>query len=500
MIAIIAFTAIFVLFVYVWQWRRRLSRPFRTVPGPPGLPLIGNCHQFIGKSSTNIFHMLIELERLYGSVFKVDVATGIWLFYMSPGDIERIMTGPEFNCKSDDYDMLLEWLGTGLLISNGNKWFTHRKALTPAFHFKILDNFVQVFDEKSTILARKFLSYSGKVVGIFPLVKLCTLDVIVETAMGTESNAQTEESGYTMAVEDISEIVFWRMFNNVYNTEFMFKLSNKYGTYKKCLETIREFTLSIIEKRRSTLNVFDKNGGTSEVCNDSTGLKKKMALLDILLQTEIDGRPLTNEEVREEVDTFMFAGHDTTASAITFLLYAMAKYPDVQQKVYEEAVSVLGDSIDTPITLSALNDLKYLDLVIKESLRMFPPVPYISRSTIKEVELSGCTIPTGTNITVGIFNMHHNPKYFPDPEEFIPERFEVERGVEKQHPYAYVPFSAGGRNCIGQKFAQYEIKSTISKVIRLCRIELIRPNYEPPLKAEMILKPQDEMPLRFFPR
>lgn len=147
-----------------------------------------------------------------------------------------------------------------------------------------------------------------------------------------------------------------------------------------------------------------------------------------------------------------------------------------------------------------MNDLKYLDLVVKESLRMFPPVPYISRSTIKEVELSGCNIPVDTNITVGIYNMHHNPKYFPEPEKFIPERFEAERGVEKQHPYAYVPFSAGSRNCIGQKFAQYEIKSTISKVVRLCRMELIRPGYEPPLKAEMILKPQDELPLKFFPR
>lgn len=489
-----------VFFIYIWQWRRRLCRPFRSIPGPAGLPLVGNSHQFLGKTSTDIFHLLTELEQQYGSVFKVDVASAFWLFYMAPEDVERIMTGPEFNCKSDDYDMLLEWLGTGLLISNGNKWFTHRKALTPAFHFKILDNFVQVFDEKSTVLARKFLSHSGKEVWIFPLVKLCTLDVIVETAMGTESNAQTEESGYTMAVEDISEIVFWRMFNAVYNNEFMFKLSSKFGTYKKCLKTIREFTLSIIEKRRSALIELDENGENLRKDVDSSGLKRKMALLDILLQTTIDGRPLTNEEIREEVDTFMFAGHDTTASAITFLLYVMAKYPEVQQKVYEEAVSVLGDSIETPITLSALNDLKYLDLVVKESLRMFPPVPYISRSTIKEVELSGCNIPVDTNITVGIYNMHHNPKYFPEPEKFIPERFEAERGVEKQHPYAYVPFSAGSRNCIGQKFAQYEIKSTISKVVRLCRMELIRPGYEPPLKAEMILKPQDELPLKFFPR
>ncbi|XP_065075229.1 cytochrome P450 4d2-like [Ochlerotatus camptorhynchus] len=498
----IVLSLLLVLSVYVWQWRRRLCRVFRSIPGPPGLPLVGNTLQLIGKSSTYLFHMLYDLEQLYGSVYKLDTMSGFWLYYNEPEYVERIMTGPEFNCKSADYDMLLDWLGTGLLISNGNKWFTHRKALTPAFHFKILENFVPVFDEKGAILAMKFLSHTGGEVPIFPLVKLCTLDVIVETAMGTVSNAQSEKSSYTIAVEDISAIVFWRMFNVVHRNDVLFRLNSKFGSYSRCLRTIREFTLSIIEKRREALTDSDGKGEClpEETGDVLMGSKKKMALLDILLQTKIDGSPLTNEEIREEVDTFMFGGHDTTASAITFLLYSLAKHPDVQQKVYEEIISVAGESSHTPFTLSTLNDLKYLDLVIKESLRLFPPVPYISRTSLKEVNLGGVTIPANTKLSLGIYNMHHNPKYFPEPENFLPERFEAERAAEKQNPYAYVPFSAGGRNCIGQKFAQYELKSTISQVIRLCRVELPYPGYEPPLKAEMILKPQDDMLLKFFPR
>ncbi|XP_062552021.1 cytochrome P450 4d2-like [Armigeres subalbatus] len=498
MFASVAITAIVVIAVYVWQWRRRICNRFRSIPGPPGLPLVGNTHMFIGKSSTYVFNLALELEREYGCVYKLDVMFDFWLFYCAAEDVERIMTGPEFNCKGQDYDMLLEWLGTGLLISNGNKWFTHRKALTPAFHFKILDNFVPVFNDKSTVLARKFLKHSGKVVHVFPLVKLCTLDVIVETAMGTESNAQEEESGYTMAVEHVSEIIFWRMFDAVYNNDFMFKFSSKFRPYKKYLTTIREFTMSIITKRKNAL--VDKSGENLPIDDALLGSKRKMALLDVLMRTNIDGQPLTDEEIREEVDTFMFAGHDTTASAVTFILFALAKHPDVQQKVYQEVIAVFGESINTSITLSALNDLKYLDLVIKEALRMYPPVPFISRKTIKEVDLSGTTIPIGSNITIGIYNMHHNPKYFPEPEKFLPERFEAERGIEKRNPYAYVPFSAGGRNCIGQKFAQYEVKSTISNIMRHCRVELPHPDYELPLKVEMILKPQDDMPLIFYPR
>ncbi|XP_058818855.1 probable cytochrome P450 4d14 [Topomyia yanbarensis] len=369
------------------------------------------------------------------------------------------MTSAEFNCKGDDYDVLLEWLGTGLLTSSGNKWFTHRKALTPAFHFKILDNFAPVFDSKSTILARKLLENGGESVKIFPLVKLYTLDVIVETAMGTASEAQSKQSSYTLAVEEIAAIAFFRMFNRIFYSNFMFQFHKLYEPYKRCLKTIHDFTLSVIEKRRLTLlnspAATDKT--VSQVPGDSElGSKSKKALLDVLLQTNIDGRPLTNEEIREEVDTFMFAGHDTTASAITFLLYSLAKHPEIQQKVYEEITSVIGEDKDTPVNISFLNNLKYLDLVIKESLRIFPPVPFITRTALKEVNLAGLVIPADTNLTIGIYNMHHNAEYFPEPERFLPERFEAERGAEKLNPYAYVPFSAGGRNCIGQKFAQYK--------------------------------------------
>ncbi|XP_055547839.1 cytochrome P450 4d1-like [Wyeomyia smithii] len=500
MFATAIFTLFVVAFVACWRWRYRLKAPFRSVPGPPALPLIGNGYEIVRKTSTELFHWLLELETRFGQVYQIDGITQIWLFYASPKHVEKIMTGPEFNSKGEDYDVLLEWLGTGLLTSSGKKWFTHRKALTSAFHFKILENFVPVFDRKSTVLTEKFRATAGKVVKVFPMVKLCTLDVIVETAMGTASTAQTTQSSYTLAVEEMATIAFLRMFNRFYFSDFIFRLTKMYPTYRQCLNTIHNYTLSIIAKRRKALQQNSNNECEQPQTDSDLGTKAKMALLDILLQTNIDGRPLTNEEIREEVDTFMFAGHDTTASAITFLLYILAKHPDVQQKVYEEIMAVLGDSGDTPPNITMLNDLKYLDLAVKESLRLFPPVPFITRTALKEVDLCGLKVPANTNFTIGIYNMHHNATYFPDPERFMPERFEAELGAEKRNPYAYVPFSAGGRNCIGQKFAQYMIKSTISKVIRNCRVELPHPDYETPLKAEMILKPMDDMPLKFHCR
>lgn len=112
-----------------------------------------------------------------------------------------------------------------------------------------------------------------------------------------------------------------------------------------------------------------------------------MAFLDVLLQSTIDGKPLTNDDIREEVDTFMFAGHDTTTSGISHTLYLLARHSQVQQKVFEEILQVIGNDKDKLITMRELQDLKYLDLVIKESLRMYPPVPIIGRITEHEIEL-----------------------------------------------------------------------------------------------------------------
>ena len=127
-----------------------------------------------------------------------------------------------------------------------------------------------------------------------------------------------------------------------------------------------------------------------EEVDDELGIKKRMALLDVLLQSTVDGKPLTNSDIREEVDTFMFEGHDTTTSAICFSLYAISKHPEVERKIYEELQLVLGgrEKKDEGLKYSDLGELKYLELVIKEVLRMYPPVPMFGRRTEEDFELS----------------------------------------------------------------------------------------------------------------
>ncbi|KZS02129.1 Uncharacterized protein APZ42_000953, partial [Daphnia magna] len=144
------------------------------------------------------------------------------------------------------------------------------------------------------------------------------------------------------------------------------------------------------------------------------------------------------------------------ALAFTWFLYLISRHPDKQKLLMEELSIVFGDS-DRPCTVQDLAELKYLECCIKETLRLYPSAPFILRRLPEDVEIGGYILPKGVTIGMLIYGMHHNPQVYPDPEEFKPERFFPENSVGR-HPYAFIPFSAGPRNCIGQKFAMLELK------------------------------------------
>ena len=170
-------------------------------------------------------------------------------------------------------------------------------------------------------------------------------------------------------------------------SNFFFKLLGYERREKEVLKILHDFTDNVIVARREELSriITDDNSQTNE---DDIGSKKKMALLDVLLQSTINGQPLSNMDIREEVDTFVFEGHDTTTSGIAFCMYNLAKYPEVQRKVFEEIRHVIGDDVEKPVTQSDLNNLNYLDLVIKESLRLYPSVPVYGRKIHENTEIS----------------------------------------------------------------------------------------------------------------
>ncbi|XP_055638015.1 cytochrome P450 4d1-like [Toxorhynchites rutilus septentrionalis] len=483
--------------VIIYRKFANLIRHGAQFGGPKAYPVVGNSHRFTTKSPAEFLEEIQKMIQEYGRCFRLWMGMDFTIVLTDAKLVETILSSQKFLDKADEYDFIRPWLGDGLLTSTGRKWHSRRKMITPTFHFKILEQFVEIFDRQGRTFVEQLnaKANSGESFDVFPMVTLCALDVICESAMGTKVNAQmNSDSNYVRAVKDMSCVVHQRVYNLIARNSFSFQYTRYRKMQDRALKVLHGYTDSVIRSRR--IDHRQAQTATNDDDKNEIGIRKKVAFLDMLLQATVDGRPLTDEEIREEVDTFMFEGHDTTTSAISFLFGVLAKHPDIQQKVYEEVLDVVGSDLDKPLTLSMLNELNYLDLVIKETLRMYPSVPIIGRKMLEDHEINGRTFPAGANIIIMPFSMGRDPEYFPEPEKFLPERFAVETSAEKANPYRYVPFSAGPRNCIGQKFAIAEIKSLAAKTVR--QFELLPAEQTKPERfiAELILRPENGVQLR----
>ncbi|XP_002134062.3 cytochrome P450 4d1 isoform X1 [Drosophila pseudoobscura] len=494
------------LFVALLVYQLKFKRVIEVIsymPGPPVLPLVGHGHHFIGKPPHELVKQITEFMSKYAKdeTLKVWLGPELNVLMANPKDVEVVLGTMRFNDKAGEYKALEPWLKEGLLVSRGRKWHKRRKIITPAFHFKILDQFVDVFENGSRDLLRNMemdrLRQGQTGFNLYDWINLCTMDTICETAMGVSINAQTNaDSEYVQAVKTISMVLHKRMFNIFYRFDLTYMLTPLARAEKRALHVLHEFTEKIIVQRREELirGGSKDAAAASDDADADVGAKRKMAFLDILLQSTIDEKPLTNLDIREEVDTFMFEGHDTTSSALMFFFYNVATHPEAQKKCFEEISSVIGQDKSTPVTYELLNKLHYVDLCIKETLRMYPSVPLLGRRVVEECEINGKRIPAGTNIGISPLYLGRREELFSEPNSFKPERFDVVTSAEKLNPYAYIPFSAGPRNCIGQKFAMLEIKAIVANVLRHYHIDFVGDTTEPPvLIAELILRTKDPL-------
>ncbi|XP_049537311.1 cytochrome P450 4c3-like [Anopheles darlingi] len=434
---------------------------------------LGTFYMFKNRSIPDIFDIVTGLHKRYGpDVAIIGAFNDLVLDLSSTKNVEKVLL-TKTTKKSFVYDYLEPWLGTGLLISFGEKWFQRRKIITPAFHFKILDQFMDVFNEEADILVSKLERHAGgKEFNIYDYVTLYALDSICATSMGVRIHAQDDPNNeYAQAVKQMSIFFLRRVFSLLRQFPALFFLYPFAREQGRVIKKLHHFTNSVIRNRRAQLEQEQRLGKVEfNVNEEDLYSKRRNTFLDQLLNVTVEGKPLSDADIREEVDTFMFEGHDTTTSGISFTILHLAKHPDIQQRLYEEIDRMLGvDKRTTPLTHTMLQEFKYLDMVVKESLRLAPAVPIIGRKLLEDIEINGAMIPAGTSISIKIYNIHRNPAVFPDPERFDPERFSEDNEI-KRGPYDYIPFSAGSRNCIGQRYALLEMKITIVKLLASYRI------------------------------
>ncbi|KAF4014430.1 hypothetical protein G4228_006701 [Cervus hanglu yarkandensis] len=394
------------------------------------------------------------------------------------------------------YDFLKPWLGDGLLLSAGDKWNRHRRLLTPAFHFNILKPYMKIFTKSTDIMHAKWqrlITEGHTHLDMFEHISLMTLDSLQKCVFSYESNCQEKPSDYIAAILELSALVAKRCQQLFLHMDFLYYLTPDGRRFRRACRLVHDFTDAVIQERRRTL--------PKEGIEDFLKEKEKTKTLDfidvLLLTKDEDGKGLSDEDIRAEADTFMFEGHDTTASGLSWVLYNLAKHPEYQERCRQEVRELLKDRESKEIEWDDLTQLPFLTMCIKESLRLHPPVTVISRCCTQDIMLpDGRVIPKGVICLISIFGTHHNPSVWPDPEVYDPFRFEPEN-IKGRSPLAFIPFSAGPRNCIGQTFAMTEMKVVLA--LTLLRFLVLPDEEEPRRKPELILRAEGGLWLRVEP-
>uniref|UniRef100_A0ABM1PXI5 Probable cytochrome P450 311a1 n=1 Tax=Drosophila arizonae TaxID=7263 RepID=A0ABM1PXI5_DROAR len=463
----------------LWHLRQRLQLGC-SLPGPWALPGLGNA-QMIGKLKPEfIFLVFTELRERFGATYRLWLGPQLWVFLHSAEETRQALHDPTLR-KADTFQQLSPLIGNGLLISHGSEWMAQRRLLTPAFQPQLLRRFAPALSKHAERLLHRLQRADGNAIEVTDYLFACLLDCIVENSMGFALDTQlAEHSPIVSAFHRSSELLFKRMINPLLTSDFVFKRTRLWRELRVQLQVIHMHMDRIIEQREKQLEAEQQQPEQE---------KRPRILLDAMLLAG-----LSRQQIRDEVNTFVFAGVDTTTAAMGFVLYALAKQPSVQERLHTELSQLPPDGATS---LDALNELDYLDAVLQETLRMYTIVPSTGRQTTRATTIGGRRYCAGVTLWINMYGLAHDASHFAEPYEFRPERW---LQAQQPTPFSYIPFSAGPHVCIGRRYSMLLMKLLTVRIVEHFRLELKRPLEPLVLQAQMVLRSRDGIHIRFVPR
>ncbi|KAE8749447.1 Cytochrome P450 CYP4 [Frankliniella occidentalis] len=432
----------------------------RGVPSPPSLPLVG-CVPTLFALFRDPRAALTDLIDKYGKTVRLHLVNRVLIVAMDPDDVQAVCTHPALASKPELYaDLLGPHMGVGLVNINGPTHRRHRKAITPSLHFDILSDFVPIFVRNSEILVARLAERAdGDSFDIQAEFGRLTSTTFIQTVLSSREATAADIGKDSAVLYEASHLMMWRAMRPWWYHDTVFKLfSDQAEPFFRTSETMNRMVSRVLTDK------------TAEVARgEAPPPRRRMSFLDHVLRSK-EGGLLSSDELREELKTFLFVGASTSMDYLSLMAYILSYFPDVQRKVQEELDGVFGRpgtaGADRPLVADDLPHLEYTERVLREVLRYAPPIPIIFRVASEDM-----TLPTGTFVPEGCFvgvvpaGTHRLQEHFDEPWAFDPDRFLPER-TRGRHPYAYVPFSAGARNCIGLRYALMLAKTVTASVLR----------------------------------
>ncbi|XP_058128995.1 cytochrome P450 4V2-like [Anopheles ziemanni] len=440
---------LFFLTIYCYRaWlNRRKWQLLRRLPGPANLPFIGAMYLIPGTDTTQYLSTLIELTANYGSPLCVWLGPLPVVIVSTADHARSVLTSPATMEKASFYRFTPL---RGIFSLPVNQWRPHRKVIQPTFKLSILQSFIPLFEQKANIMVQNLSEKADQchTFDIYRFTARCTLDMIFATTLGTNMHIQeTPTCSYLEVLEELFEIVTVRAVNIFLHPEWLYQFTSVYRKEARALKEFCHPSKHILSQQK-----HDHTTPSNSLIDQ---LQNAMAC---------DG---TTADIERELNTIIFAGNETSAMTVANTILLIAMHPPVQHKLMDEIRTHFGHDVSN-IHYETLNKLTYMEMVLKESLRMLPVAAVIGRKTTADIDLGDYRLPAGVDILIDIFDMHRNPTYWgPDADRFRPERFET----ISYDRFSFLPFSAGPRNCVGLRYAWISMKIMLLKVLARYSLE-----------------------------
>ncbi|XP_023227356.1 cytochrome P450 4C1-like [Centruroides sculpturatus] len=471
-----------------------------------------------------------------------------YLFLYRPDHIQTLLSDSQCINKSIAYKGFKDWIGDSVFMRSDKAYRERKKLLLPAFRLTTLHSFIPIIEKNARKLVEVLME--NEKVFIVPVVKMCGFNILYDTILGVKDSSRFREKSfyYEKLINATFKPVLDRSINLLMSFDFLFYLTLKGREFKSNKKTLRILTkernskvikMPIINQKlllktfkpvldrsinflmsfdflfyltlkgrefksnKKTLRILTKEIIAEKIKlrederNNIKNNENPKSLLDFLLDATDKNPELTIESICEEIEFILGAAYETTALTVCWSLYLLSQHEDFQRKVQEELDAIFENDIDRFITNEDLHEMKYLECVIKETMRLYPTVPVFSRKIKKSIRLGDKEFSKDWIFVVSIFNLHRNPNIFKNPNVFDPDRF-LPENLSKRPPYAYIPFSAGPRMCLGNRSAMIKIKLILATILRKMKIGCVEKSTQ--LKFRISLNPSRSLQLEFKSR
>jgi cytochrome P450 len=429
-------------------------------PGPRGNFLVGNAAG-MARGSMNF---LTKCAREYGDIVYLRFFNTPICLLTHPNEIEYVLVKDPSNfVKSRDYRALKPVLGNGLLTNDGASWQRQRKLVQPAFRHENTERYADVIIRATTQMLNTWRD--GETRDIHQQMMAVTLEIVAESLFGSDV------SGHASGVEQALAI-FMSEYERMAGLAFLLP-------EKMPLPRSRRFRLSVKRLDKLIYQIIQERRSARGPSND---------LLEMLLRSQDEeGSQMTDLQLRDEVMTLFLAGHETTANALSWTWYLLAQHPVIEARLFRELTEVLRGRVPT---VADVRRLPYTEMVIKESMRLYPPAWAVGRRSVGAFDVGGYHFPAGTNVAILQWITQHDARFFPEPEKFDPARWSEETLRKNPLPrFAYFPFGGGPRVCVGAGFAMMEAILLLATMAQRFRMTLV-PNQKVKLLPSVTLRPK----------